>query len=502
MRKKYYITTAIDYPNGRPHMGHAYEKVVTDFYARWHRQLGREVYFVTGTDENGQKLLKAADEAKEKIRPYLDHNVESFKKLCSDLRVSNDFFIRTTDQEHHQSAQFIWKKLAEKNLIFRGRYEGHYCLACECFYTETQAQDLKCPAHHTQLETRVEEGYFFKLGQFKDFILDHFEKNPHFVVPSSARKEMISRLQGDELRDLSVSRPNEGHGITIPGDETCVMYTWFDALINYYTATQRSGCNDFWPAQCHVIGKDIVWFHSVIWPAMLKGAEIALPEKIYVHGMVLAEDGKKMSKSLGNVVDPMDVLSRHPVDSFRFYLLKAISSGNDGPFSEKDLVERHNTELGNDLGNLLSRVLKLYLKQYPGQLSGEGIAQEINLTQTHERFSQAVDRYEHSEALEVLWESIRSLNQYVNNTEPWKHKDNHERLKVIVYNCVHALHVFAFHLYPVMPGSEGQMGMAEKIAFFIGADVHHNPASEFGKWNYEMRVPDILFPKREWPLPN
>ena len=492
MRKSYYITTAIDYPNGRPHMGHAYEKVVTDFYARWYRQLGREVYFVTGTDENGQKLLKAAQEAQQNIRPYLDQNVETFKKLCKDLHVSNDHFIRTTDQTHHESCQKLWSKIQAQGMIYKGRYEGLYCLACESFYTETQVTDRLCPNHHKPLDTRVEEGYFFKLSAFQKFLIDHFEAHPHFVVPSSARKEMLSRLQGDELRDLSISRPNEGHGVPVPGDEAFVMYTWFDALINYFTATDNETHRKFWPAQCHVIGKDIVWFHSVIWPAILQASGQEIPQTIYVHGMILAEDGKKMSKSLGNVVDPLDIMGKYPLDSFRFYLLKAISSGHDGPFSAKDLVDRHNTELGNDLGNLLSRIVKLYLKKYPGDIDGDNIAQEINLDQMHLKFCQAVENFDHSGALEIVWEQIRAMNQYVNTTAPWKHKDNQELLKVIVYNCAYALHSFAFHLYPAMPTD------AQRLVKYLGVSVHQNPTGQFGKINYHLSEPEILFPKIEY----
>lgn len=492
-KSTYYITTAIDYPNGRPHMGHAYEKIVTDFYARWNRCLGNDTYFLTGTDENGQKLIKSAEEAGKETQEFVDEQVEHFTKLCSDLKITHDDFIRTTEQRHKETCQKLWKILEDRNLIYFDQYEGLYCYSCENFYTESQAVDGKCPHHHIPLEEKKEEGFFFKLSEFRNFLIDHINSNPMFITPDSARKEILSRLEKEELRDLAISRPNTGWGVEVENNEKFVMYTWFDALINYYAGVESKDLtNKLWPANCHVIGKDIVWFHTVIWPSILKACEIPLPKTVYVHGMVLGEDGRKMSKSLGNGVDPADVINEVPVESFRYYILRAISAGADGPFSLKDLKERHNTELGNDFGNLVMRVLKLSIKKVSPEMQSNQCKQEIELDQTHKRFIDHVNKYEHNRALDALWEKIRETNQYINATEPWKVKDDPERLNEILFNCLYAIHCFGFHLLPVMPENITKLfnylGLAENERLL-------NPVGRFHELKYKLTEPEILFVK-------
>ena len=486
----YYITTAIDYPNGSPHIGHAYEKIVADFYARWNHLNGKKTHFLTGTDENGQKLIKSAREAGCPTLDYVDDQVVKFKALCSGLNISHSDFIRTTQPRHIRECRQLWRILQEKDQIYFDEYAGQYCYDCENFYTQSQAPDKNCPHHHKPLEEKKEKGYFFKMSEYQSWLIDYFKQNPEFVSPDKARREVLSRLEGERLRDLAISRPNEeGWGISVPEDEAFVMYTWFDAVINYYSALSYEQKIQFWPADCHVVGKDIVWFHTVIWPSLLKACDLPIPRKVYVHGMVLAEDGQKMSKSLGNAVGLQEIMERYPIDSFRYYMLRAISATGDGRFSEKDLWERHCSELGNDLGNLIFRVIKFSLKRGLSSLALEGAKQELFFTKMARQFAEHVEKYEHNRALDALWVSIRAVNQYLNQTEPWKVKDNPQRLHEILYNCLHALHVFCFHLAPVMPESVG------KICQFIGITLEQNPVGYFGQTSYQLHPPEILFAK-------
>lgn len=490
MSDTFYITTAIDYPNGDPHIGHAYEKIIADFYARWNRLNGKKTHFLTGTDENGQKLIKSAQQAGQPTLDYVNEQVAGFKALCGGLRITHNDFIRTTETRHIKECQRLWSILQAKNQIYFDEYSGQYCYDCENFYTESQAVAGNCPHHNKPLEKKKEKGYFFGLGKYQSWLIDHFKQNPQFISPDKARKEVLSRLTGEKLRDLAISRPNEeGWGVPVPEDNAFVMYTWFDAVINYYSALNSEQKIEFWPADCHVIGKDIIWFHTVIWPILLKACDLPLPHKVYVHGMVLAEDGQKMSKSLGNAVSPQQIMERYPIDSFRYYMLRAISASEDGRFSEKDLWERHNTELSNDLGNLVFRVIKFSLKRCPPRLGPEMAKQELFFTEMAERFARHVERYEHNRALDALWESIRAVNQYLNQTGPWKVKDNPQRLHEIIYNCLHALHVFCFYLSPVMPEKMAQ------ICQFMDIDLNKNPVGHFGQTTFQLRPPQILFAK-------
>lgn len=493
MTEKFYITTAIDYPNGKPHMGHALEKIVSDAYARWHTFLGYETYFLTGTDENGQKLIESAKANGMETQAYVDENSKIFKKLCADLNISNNDFIRTTEKRHHDVCIDLWNKLEKKGDVYFGVYSGQYCLACESFYTETQAPDNICPAHNTPLTLKEEEGYFFKMSAYQDWIISYIKTNPSFIVPSSSYNEMLSRLEGDKLRDLPISRPNENWGIPVPGNPKFVMYTWFDALINYYAAVAGTPNEKFWPASMHVIGKDITWFHTVIWPIMLHAAGIALPKQVYVHGMIMAEDGKKMSKSLNNVVDPNDMLAKYPLDSFRYYLLRAIPAQNDGRFSEKELIEKHNAELGNSFGNLIMRVIKLYLKDNEPTLTGEGITQEVNFDENFEKMKVFMEKREHNRALEALWEGVNSMNQYVNTKEPWKLKEDKAALKQVVYNCLYSIHAISTLLTAFLPDT------AEKALQPLGVKLGRFEDIKFGKITYELTEPMPLFPKIDPP---
>ncbi len=490
MKPTFYITTAIDYPNGSPHMGHAYEKVVSDVYARWYRLLGRDVFFLTGTDENGQKLVKAAESAKQQTLPYVDSQVLHFKKLCQSLNISNDDFIRTTEQRHIDTCQALWQKLEKKGDIYFGEYEGQYCLACESFYTDLQAPDGKCPVHGSVLELVKEKGFFFKLSAYSDWVKNYIESHPDNLCPASVRKEMLNRIAKEPIRDLSISRPSAGWGIPVPGASDYVMYTWFDALINYYTAVQPSERVKYWPADIHVIGKDIVWFHTVIWLSMLKALDLPLQKQVYVHGMVLGQDGRKMSKSLNNGVDPLWVLEKFPIDSFRYYLLRAIPSGMDGAFVTADLLARHNNELANDYGNLLMRVTKLSLKRLPAEMNSEGVKADLNFVGCGEKVSAAMELREHHRALEYIWETVNETNNYLNLKAPWK-QENPVDFKQTIYNALYGIHCAATLVSPFMPG------IGDKTLSFLGTNNTGLAGLKFGEHIFRLTSPDVLFPKIE-----
>ncbi|MFG1485928.1 methionine--tRNA ligase [Halobacteriovorax sp. RZ-2] len=491
-KNTFYATTAIDYPNGRPHIGHAYEKIVTDSYVRWNKLLGKETHFLTGTDENGQKLIESAKAAGLDTLEFVNANVEVFKELCTKANIQYNDFIRTTEERHADTCVELWKNLEAKGLIYHGHYSGNYCLSCESFYTEAQAPDGNCPEHHKPLELKEEEGFFFKLSEYQKWIIDHLKANPDFIVPQARYKEILSRLENDDLRDLAISRPSQGWGVPVPGNENFVMYTWFDALINYYSALNTDQREKFWPADMHVIGKDILWFHSVIWPCMLKAADLPLPKQVYVHGMVLAEDGKKMSKSLGNVVDPFEMLEKYPTDTFRYYMLKNISSSGDGKFSEQELVDKHNSELANDYGNLLMRVIKLGLKSFPDKVyTAQGVTQEIDALPHFERAKEFMERREHNKAIDAIWDLIVSLNQYVNDKEPWKHKADEAAFAPIAYNCFYGMAAASYMLQAFLPE-------CTKTALeYIGSSVNGSELMEFGKATYTPQPPEALFPKVE-----
>lgn len=493
MSPSFYITTAIDYPNGKPHIGHAYEKVITDVYARWYRLLGRRVHFLTGTDENGQKLLKTAEAAGVATLSFVDEQVEGFRKLCRDLKISNDDFIRTTEPRHIEVVHELWRELKSRDQIYFGQYEGLYCLSCEAFYTDLQAPDGKCPVHGIDLESVKEDGYFFRLSAHADWIEKFIQDSPEFICPERSQKEILQRIRKEPIKDLSISRPNSGWGIPVPDHPEYVIYTWFDALINYIAAVKNSErYHDFWPADVHVIGKDIVWFHCVIWPCMLRAAEWPLPKQVYVHGMVLGPDGRKMSKSLGNVVDPNEMLSRFPVDSFRYYILRAIPSGQDGAFIPEDLMARHNNELANDFGNLMMRIVKLAKKKLTSEIQGKDLSPAFQYQELLSRISKAMDQREHHRALEYLWQAIQELNLYVTKKEPWKLEADSLELREVIYNSLYGLHCFSLIISAFLPET------GERCLGILGQPSSDlSTAIEFGKQDFHLGEPEMLFPKLE-----
>jgi methionyl-tRNA synthetase len=475
-------------------MGHAFEKVVSDTYARWYRFIGFDTYFVTGTDENGQKLLEAAQKQGKETQQFVDENTEIFRKLCNDLNITHQDFIRTTEERHKEVCQDLWKTLEQKGDLYFGKYSGQYCMSCENFYTELQAPDGQCPHHHSHLQLKEEDGYFFKMSQYQDWILTFLKENQNFIVPKSSYNEILSRLEKDKIRDVAFSRPNLGWGIPVPGKENdFVMYTWCDALVNYYSAVKSKNLDEkYWPCDMHVIGKDIAWFHCVIWPCMLHAAGIELPKQVYVHGMILSHDGRKMSKSLGNVIDPYEMMNRYPLDSFKYYLLRGIPAQGDGAFVERELVDKHNNELGNDYGNLIMRVIKLSLKHLPAQIDGKNIKQDVDFQETFAKMKTFMEKREHGKALDTLWEAVNKANQYVNDKEPWKLKNDHEKLKAVIYNCLYSIESLAHLLSPYLPWT------SENTLKSLGSSANDWNDLKFGDVHYNLTTPEALFPKIEY----
>jgi len=491
----FYITTAIDYPNSAPHMGHAYEKVVADFYARAARLRGRDVRFLIGLDEHGQKIQEAADQRAMSPQAFVDEKAEIFRQLYALLEVSNDDFIRTSEERHHAFVSELFLKLQASGDIYKGFYEGEYCISCERFYTSTELTDGKCPIHERPTSLVKEESYFFRLGKYREQVRDHIRTHEEFVYPAERRNEVLARLD-DEVRDLSISRSTFDWGIPLPGDPKHVLYVWVDALSNYVSALERPvDLRDrFWPANCHVIGKDILWFHTVIWPAMLLSAGYELPRQVYVHGFILDRDGRKMAKHLGNVVDPLEVVREWSVDVMRYYFLRSFSSGRDGKFSLDEMAERYHTELGNDLGNLILRVAKLVQTKLDGKVTVGGENTEL-LAKLDPRpvvaeYFEAADTREHHRSVEVLWGYIRALNAYLNEAAPWKLRETAD-LERVLGASVEALRFIAHLLVPVMP--RVATSMADSLGFALATMAAVGDAAQV----CAVKTSEPLFPRRD-----
>ena len=483
----FYITTAIDYPNGTPHVGHLYERLVADCYARWNRYIGNKVHFLTGTDENGQKLQIAAEAAGQPdTLSYVSGNVSAFKKLLSEFEISNDDFIRTTEQRHADTVNWIWETLVKKGDIYFGHYTGNYCFDCEAFYPDNQAPDGHCPNHGKPLVQVEEKGYQFKMSAYGEWITSYIESNKDFIFPSSAREEMLGRLRGEELRDLAISRPNKGWGIPVPNDKEHVIYTWFDALINYYVPIfTGQWSKDVWPASMHVIGKDITWFHAVIWPIMLKASHLDLPKQIHVHGMVVAEDGKKMSKSLGNTIDPFQIKSLFPLDSIRYGFLRGISSGRDGRIGISILTERHNNELANEFGNMVSRCIKLTQKRLGSEISP--IDLQFDLSAISQVVFDEMKLNQHHKSLDAIWGGVSRINIFLNEVEPWRIKDDDAKFYKTMYTCLHGIYVLSSLLKPFLPNA------SDRVLNWLGMPASETFRTQFDCPKFTLSDPEPLF---------
>ena len=464
-KEKFYVTTPIYYVNDVPHLGHAYTTVAADVLARYNRQKGIKTFFLTGTDEHGLKIQKSAEEKGITPKELADKTHLKFKELWEVLNISYDRFIRTTDPDHIKAVQYIFQKCYENGDIYLSEYESWYCVGCEEFKTETEIKehDYKCPIHKKECERVKEESYFFRLSKYQDKLLELYEKHPEFIQPDYRRNEVISFVK-QGLKDLSVSRPRSRvkWGIPVPFDENHTIYVWFDALTNYLTAvgypdTESEMFKTFWPADVHIVGKDILRFHAVYWPAFLMSAGLEVPKKVFAHGWWTVE-GHKMSKSLGNVVDPFKAAEEYGVDELRYFLLREVPFGLDGDFSKKAVVGRINSDLANDLGNLFSRSLSMINKFKKGVVSCGSIQTDLEkeykelYLYTKENFDKHLSNLEYNKALEIVWEFIDFLNKYIVKTEPWTlNKENSPYLDTVLYNLADGLLLITWLLSPFMP---------------------------------------------------
>jgi methionyl-tRNA synthetase len=439
MAKKFYVTTPIYYPNDVPHIGHAYTTIAADVLARWHRIKGEDVFFLTGTDEHGKKIQRAAEEHGKKPKEFVDFLIPKFKDAWKKLNISYDRFIRTTDKDHEGVVKKILQKVYDKGDIYKGEYEGFYCTGCEAYYTEKDLVDRKCPIHKTKIEKLKEESYFFRLSKYQKDLLKFYKENPGFISPRKRRQEIINRVK-EGLKDLSISRANFAWGISLPFDKRHVCYVWFDALFNYYSATRQEGKEKYWPADVHLIGKDILWFHTVYWPAFLLSAGISLPKKVFAHGW-WTFDKEKISKSRGKVINVDELLDIAGVDSARYFLLRATPFGEDGDFSEQALIDRHNNELANKLGNLVSRVAGL-IEKNGTEKTGNKLIKKLKIKNIENHF----ESFELDKALSEIFAFIDVCNEYVQSKKPWRTKD-----KKVLYELKESILKIAELLWPFIP---------------------------------------------------
>jgi methionyl-tRNA synthetase len=502
----FYVTTPIYYVNAAPHLGHAYTTIAADVMARHHRQRGEDVFFLTGTDEHGEPVADAAHALGIEPQELADRNAERFRALAPQLLATNDFFIRTTDPQHEAVVQSVLSRVRENGFVYEGTYEGWYCPRCADFKAEADIDPgNRCPIHHIELTREQEENYFFRLSAFQERLERLYAERPDFVAPRTRYNEALSFIRSG-LRDIPLTRHKLAWGVSVPWDPEHVFYVWFDALLNYYSAlsyaptpasfapAEESLTERVWPATYHLIGKDILRFHAVYWPALLMAAEIELPEHVFVHGFLLM-DGEKMSKSLGNVLDPFEVIERFGTDALRFYLLREVPFGQDGSVSTASFELRYESELANELGNLASRTIAMIARYRDGELPDGELDRQLahDFAGMRETFAVHIDRAELTVGLEVLWERVRRLNRYVEEQAPWLLAKDPERaadLDRVLRTLAEGLRTLTVLLWPYLPAS------CERLLEALGTSDLSFEGAELGP-GHVGRVHAIpsLFPK-------
>lgn len=484
---KYYVTTPIYYINADPHIGHAYSTIAADILARWHRQAGDDVFFLTGLDEDSAKTVEAAKEGGwDDIQAYADSMAENWRKVWKVLNVSNDDFIRTTQERHRKNVRNLIKKLHEQGDIYKDTYEGLYCEGCEGYLSESDLVNGKCPYHDKEPERLEEENYFFKLSKYENQIYQHIKENPNFIRPQGRKNEVLSFLE-EGLEDVSISRPHLEWGIQVPWEEEQTVWVWFDALINYLLP------EGYWPADLHIIAKDILRFHCVIWPGMLIAADYELPEQIFAHGFLTVE-GQKISKSLGNVIDPVYLAKKYSTDALRYYLIREKTLGQDGDFSEEDLIMRFNTELADVFGNFVHRTLTFIYSNFDGEVPEGDMDPEMSsrIQNKVQNLDEQMENVEVNQTLNDIISLAREGNGYFQKCEPWNASS--EKASNCLYNCINLTDTLATLLYPFIPKT------IEKLVEMMNVEL--GDLEEVKEYRiepgHEIREPEILFEKADY----
>ncbi len=507
MNKNYYITTPIYYPSAKPHMGHAYSSIIADFFARFKKIDGFNIYFLTGTDEHGLKIQRSAEKLNKDPKSFCDEISKTFEDLTKTLNLSNTDFIRTTEDRHKISVQNLWNILEKNKQIFLSKYSGWYSVSDEAFYNEDEVEEkdgLKiAKSSGSAVEWVEEESFFFKLSEWEKPLLEFYEKNKNFILPESRRNEVISFVKSG-LKDLSVSRKTFSWGVKVPSDENHVVYVWLDALTNYLSSLKYPDENNelyknFWPADLHIIGKDILRFHAIYWPAFLLAAKIEPPKRVYGHGWILSGD-EKMSKSKGNILDPLEIINVYGLDPLRYYLLKEVSFGNDGNISEEKLENCINSDLANNFGNLCQRVLSFAEKNcsslIPDHKYNDEDLEILKPLNNLDKIRSFIDNQDINQYMNFIVDRLFAANKYFNDQEPWKKKDDRSRLNTIVYTALELIRKITILLYPVMPETSVKVlkvfNETENSIDFTSIDNN-----EILKKDLKINKLDILFKKIE-----